>query len=98
VQVRITDSTGAVVREITLPNTQGTQRFTWDGLRNDGTAAAGDTYDIEAIASAGGQNGSLELLMAGRVSSVSVDASGTNLTLNTSTLGGVSMTDVRRVM
>ncbi len=35
--------------------------------------------------------------MAGRVSSVSLDASGTNLTLNTAALGPVSMADVRRV-
>ena len=98
VQVRITDSTGAVVREITLPNTAGTQSFTWDGQRGDGTAAGSDTYDIEAIASVGGQSGSLDLLLAGRVSSVSIDATGTNLTLNTSALGSVAMADVRRVM
>lgn len=97
-QLRITDSTGAVVREIQMEATEGTQTFTWDGLRTDGTPAESDEYDIEALATVRGQNGSLEVLMSGRVSSVSIDPSGTNLTLNTAALGSVSMSDVRRVM
>jgi flagellar basal-body rod modification protein FlgD len=96
-QLRITDSSGAVVREIQLETAEGTQNFTWDGLRNDGTQAESDTYDIEAVAGVRGETGSLEVLMAGRVSSVSLDATGTNLTLNTAALGQVSMADVRRV-
>lgn len=97
-QLRITDSTGAVVREIQLETGEGTRNFTWDGLRTDGTQAESDTYDIEAVATVRGQNGSLEVLMSGRVSSVSIDATGTNLTLNTAALGSVAMGDVRRVM
>lgn len=97
-QLRITDSTGAVVREIQLETTEGTQNFTWDGLRTDGTQAESDEYDIEAVATVRGQSGSLEVLMSGRVSSVSIDATGTNLTLNTAALGAVAMADVRRVM
>jgi flagellar basal-body rod modification protein FlgD len=97
-QVRITDSTGSVVREIQLDTTAGTQTFTWDGLRTDGTLAESDEYDIEAIATVRGQTGSLEVLMAGRVSSISIDPTGTNLTLNTAALGPVAMADVRRVM
>lgn len=97
-QLRITDSAGAVVREIQLDTAAGTQNFTWDGLRGDGTQAESDDYDIEAIATVRGQTGSLEVLMSGRVSSVSIDPTGTNLTLNTSALGSVAMADVRRVM
>jgi flagellar basal-body rod modification protein FlgD len=96
-QLRITDSSGAVVREIQLETAEGAQNFTWDGLRSDGTQAESDTYDIEAVATVQGETGSLEVLMAGRVSSVSLDATGTNLSLNTSTLGPISMADVRRV-
>ena len=95
-QIRITDSTGSVVREMTLDTAQGTRSFTWDGLRTNGTPAESDTYDIEAVASVGGQSGSLPLMLSGRVSSVSIV--GTNLMLNTSALGSVDMTDVRRVM
>jgi len=96
VQVRITDSSGAVVREMTLDTAEGTRSFTWDGLKNNGTPADSDTYDIEAVANVAGQSGSLPLMLSGRVSSVSIV--GTNLMLNTSALGAVDMTDVRRVM
>lgn len=97
-QLRITDSAGAVVREIQLETGEGTQNFTWDGLRSDGTAAESDEYNVEAVATVQGQNGSLEVLMSGHVASVSIDATGTNLTLNTTALGSVEMADVRRVM
>lgn len=96
-QLRITDSTGAVVREIQLETAEGTRNFTWDGLSSDGTPAESDSYDIEAVATVRGETGSLEVLMSGRVSSVSIDPTGTNLTLNTPTLGPVSMANVRRV-
>lgn len=97
-QIRITDSTGAVVREMSLDTSQGTRSFTWDGLRSNGTPAESDTYDIQAIATVSGQSGSLPLMLSGRVTSISLDATGTNLTLNTAALGAVAMTDVRRVM
>ena len=95
-QVRITDSTGAVVREMTLDTAEGTRTFTWDGLKNNGSPAESDDYDIEAVATVAGQTGSLPLMLSGRVSSVSIV--GTNLMLNTPALGAVAMSDVRRVM
>jgi flagellar basal-body rod modification protein FlgD len=95
-QVRITDSTGAVVREMTLDTTEGTRTFTWDGLKTNGQPAESDEYEIEAVATVAGQTGSLPLMLSGRVSSVSIV--GTNLMLNTPALGAVDMTDVRRVM
>jgi flagellar basal-body rod modification protein FlgD len=98
VQIRITDSTGAVVRELSVPADAGTASFTWDGKNNSGAVAASGEYDIEAIANVGGERESLGVLLAGRVGSISLDASGTELTLNTSTLGPISMNNVRRVM
>ncbi len=95
-QVRITDSTGAVVREMTLDTAEGTRTFSWDGLTNGGSQAESDDYEIEAVATVAGQTGSLPLMLSGRVSSVSIV--GTNLMLNTPALGAVDMTDVRRVM
>jgi flagellar basal-body rod modification protein FlgD len=95
-QVRITDSSGAVVREMTLDTTQGTRTFSWDGLKANGQPADSGEYDIEAVATVAGQTGSLPLMLSGRVSSVSIV--GTNLMLNTSALGAVDMSDVRRVM
>jgi flagellar basal-body rod modification protein FlgD len=97
-QIRITDSSGEVVREMSVTPTTGTNTFHWDGLRGDGTAAASDEYDIEAIASGAGSNESLEVLMSGKVASVTIDSAGTGLTLNTTALGSIAMADVRRVM
>jgi len=96
--IRITDSTGALVREIDAVPQSGVNTFSWDGTRADGTPADSGDYDIEAIATVGGANESLEVLMAGKVSSVTIDSTGTNLTLNTSALGSISMNNVRRVM
>ncbi|HKE93657.1 MAG TPA: flagellar hook assembly protein FlgD [Povalibacter sp.] len=98
-QIRITDSTGALVREITTTTpTSGTNAFAWDGKRADGTLAQSGDYDIEAIARAGSASESLQVLMSGRVSSVTIDSTGTGLTLNTGALGAIAMNNVRRVM
>lgn len=98
VELRITDSAGEVVRQMTVPASGDATAFTWDGLRDNGASAASGTYDIEAIGRIGGASESLRVLMTGHVSSVSIDANGAGLTLNTPTLGAVSMADVRRVM
>jgi flagellar basal-body rod modification protein FlgD len=98
IEVRITDENGDLVRSMNVPVTDGTATFSWDGLRNNGTAAASGTYDIEAIAKVGTNSESLNVLLAGRVSSVSIEPNGAGLTLNTTALGAVSMADVRRVM
>jgi flagellar basal-body rod modification protein FlgD len=98
VQVRITDSTGALVREVAVDPSAGTHSFAWDGKRTDGTLAESGDYEIEAVATAGNEHGSLEVLMSGRVSSVTIDNTGTQLTLNTGALGPVSMNNIRRVM
>jgi flagellar basal-body rod modification protein FlgD len=98
VDIRITDSAGEVVRQMTVPATDDIARFTWDGLRDNGVAAGSGEYAIEAIGSIGAESESLSVLLSGRVSSVSIDANGAGLTLNTGALGPVSMADVRRVM
>ena len=95
-QVNIRDETGALVRRMTLPTDSGHQEFSWDGLADDGTRAAAGDYEIEAIASAGGMSGSLEMLFSSRVNSVTIDSSG--LVLNTNDLGARPLGDVRRVM
>jgi flagellar basal-body rod modification protein FlgD len=97
-EVRITDASGQVVRTMRLPAGAGTKTFSWDGLYGDGTPAASGEYQIEAIASGPGGNESLEVLMSGKVSSVTIDSAGAGLTLNTAGLGSVAMADVRRVM
>ena len=96
-QLNIRDVNGALVRSMTLPTTSGLQEFSWDGVADNGTRAAAGEYSFEAVANVAGKSGSLEMLMAGRVNSVTID-SVTGLTLNTSNLGSRSLGDVRRVM
>lgn len=96
-QVNIRDANGALVRRMTLPTTSGLQEFSWDGVADNGARAPAGEYTFEAVANVAGKSGSLEMLMAGRVNSVTIDAA-TGLTLNTSNLGSRSLGDVRRVM
>jgi flagellar basal-body rod modification protein FlgD len=96
-QVNIRDANGELVRRMTLPTTSGLQEFSWDGVADNGTRAPAGEYTFEAVANVAGKSGSLEMLMAGRVNSVTIDAA-TGLTLNTSNLGSRSLSDVRRVM
>lgn len=97
-QIRITDANGEVVRTMSYAPSSSPFSFQWDGLRNDGTAAPNGAYEIEAIAGVGQDSESIQVLMSGRVSSVSIDANGAGLTLNTTALGPVAMADVRRVL
>jgi flagellar basal-body rod modification protein FlgD len=96
-QLNVRDANGTLVRRMTLPTTSGLQEFSWDGVADNGTRAAAGAYSLEAVANVAGKSGSLEMLMAGRVNSVTIDAA-TGLTLNTSNLGSRSLSDVRRVM
>lgn len=97
VHVKITDSSGQLIRTLTLPTTEGLTEFEWDGLTDRGERAAAGEYSFEAVASVGGANYSLESLMSSRVASVTIDAQ-RGLTLNTATLGARALSDVRRVM
>ena len=96
-QVNIRDANGTLVRRMQLPTTSGLNDFSWDGVADNGTRAPAGEYSIEAVANVAGKSGSLEMLLASRVNSVTIDAA-TGLTLNTNTLGSRALSDVRRVM
>lgn len=97
VQIKITDASGQLVRTMTLPKGEGLVEFQWDGVASDGERAHAGEYSIEAVADVGGTAYSLETLLSSRVSSVTIDGA-RGLTLNTTTLGARSLSDVRRVM
>jgi flagellar basal-body rod modification protein FlgD len=97
VQVNILDDAGQLVRRMTVPATEGLTEFSWDGLADDGERAPAGAYSVEAIANVGGRATSLETLLESRVGSVTIDAA-RGLTLNTTTLGARSLSEVRRVM
>jgi flagellar basal-body rod modification protein FlgD len=97
VTATITDSSGQVIRHISVPAGSGQQGFAWDGKTDGGTQAAAGTYAIAAIANTGGSGVSLPVSMAARVTSVSLDATGTGLTLNTPELGAVALSKVTQI-
>jgi flagellar basal-body rod modification protein FlgD len=98
VQLNVRDSTGQLVRTLSLPSgSTGFSEFSWDGTGSDGARAPAGEYTLEAVTTQGGKSASLETMLAGHVSSVTIDSSN-GLNLNTSNLGTFSLSQVRRVM
>jgi len=97
VVVNVLDSSGQLVRRFTAPATAGTMDFEWDGTREDGTRVAAGQYKIEAHGVTGSSTESLNVLLADRVESVTLDAKTQSLVLNTYSQGTVSLATVRRI-
>jgi len=95
--VLIRDASGALVARGSLPAEAGLQSFGWDGTRSDGTMSPAGSYQFEVIANVGGRNQSMEVMLRSRVNSVTLDANGRGLTLNTPN-GSLLLSDVRQVM
>ena len=96
--VSVKDAAGAVVRRIQRePVAGGLTEFAWDGRTETGTAAAAGPYRIEALARFGNRAESSQLLLRSRVDSVTLDAAGSGLVLNTAN-GSLPLGAVRRVM
>jgi flagellar basal-body rod modification protein FlgD len=98
VTVTISDSSGQLLRHIPVDPGSGQQGFAWDGMTDRGTRAEAGSYKIAAIASVGGTSESLETAVAARVTSVSLDKTGTSLTLNTPELGAVALSKVQQII
>jgi flagellar basal-body rod modification protein FlgD len=97
VMLAITDPAGVVVRHIPLAAAEGLQDFRWDGANDAGAAAPSGAYGISAAAIVGGKNQAITTFMNGTVNSVTLDASGSGVTLNTPELGAVALTSVRQI-
>jgi len=98
VMLQVTDATGQVVRHVKLDTAAGTQSFSWDGRSDGGAQAGAGTYKLEVIAGGGSSNVSLQPSLIGKVTSVSLDASGAGLTVNTAELGSIALAQVRQVI
>ena len=96
-QINIRNASGTLVRSMPLSTATGMNDFSWDGVADNGTRAPAGEYSIEAVANVAGKSTSLEMLLASRVNSVTID-SASGLTLNTNNLGSRALSDVRRVM
>jgi flagellar basal-body rod modification protein FlgD len=99
VLLAISDSSGALVRQINLgAQSAGLTGFTWDGKEGNGSQAPAGTYTLSAQY-AGATKGSTAAttLVNGTVESVSMGAGSTGLTLNVSGLGSVPFSSVQQI-
>ncbi|MDB6083883.1 MAG: flagellar hook capping protein [Gammaproteobacteria bacterium] len=96
--VNISDSTGALVRQINLgAQSTGLANFSWDGKLADGTQAAAGTYTLSAQVAGATSATAVSTYVNGTVQSVTMGAGTTGLTLNVSGLGSVAFTNVQRI-
>lgn len=94
--VTVKDAAGTAIHTVDLgPQPAGVTTFLWDGLKDDGTAAADGTYTFEVRARQGGNDIPVERLATGNVTSVSLAAGG--LKLNVAGLGEVELSQVKRI-
>ena len=80
-----------------MPAGAGLQSFSWDGATDAGSPAPSGVYGVTATAVVGGKNQGAVTLLNGTVSSVSLDASGTGVTVNTPELGAIALSNVKQI-
>jgi flagellar basal-body rod modification protein FlgD len=98
VTLTINDSSGQAVRHIALDPAAGDQAFTWDGKSDTGAQLPAGQYTLQAVSTTGQTNQSLQTYLDGTVRSVSLDASGAGLTVNTAELGPITLGNVREII
>jgi flagellar basal-body rod modification protein FlgD len=98
VTLAITDGTGQVVRHLAIDPAAGAQAFSWDGKDDFGVQQPAGNYTLEAVSTSGTTNASLQTFLAGTVRSVSLDASGAGLSVNTPELGAIGLANVREII
>jgi flagellar hook assembly protein FlgD len=69
----------------------------WDGRADNGTVMPAGAYRIEALSRFGARGESAQVLLLSRVDSVTLDAAGRGIVLNTRN-GSLPLGAVRRVM
>ena len=95
-RVDVKSETGELMASIGLGSKMaGTQEFSWDGLKNDGTAAPEGKYYLSASAVRDGQTTVPPMQVYGTVNSVQLK--GSEVTLNVSGQGNVSFNSVKRI-
>ncbi len=98
VTVRVTNSAGALVRELSLGTQgQGEVAFSWDGLTNEGSYAPPGQYQITAQATQDGEQIVPYTLIKAEVTSVSLGGAGQEMALNLEGLGPISFNDVAEI-
>ena len=98
VEFVVRDASGAVVRRAQVqPSVSGVTEMAWDGRADNGTVMPAGAYRIEALSRFGARGESAQVLLLSRVDSVTLDAAGRGIVLNTRN-GSLPLGAVRRVM
>jgi flagellar basal-body rod modification protein FlgD len=97
VTLKVTDSSGALVRELSLgQHEEGMVQFSWDGLTDSGDYAEPGKYTLSASATIDDTETALSTLVYATVDSVSVGSS-SGVLVNLDGLGLVSINDVLEI-
>jgi flagellar basal-body rod modification protein FlgD len=96
--LNISDSTGALVRQINLgAQSAGLANFSWDGKQADGSQAPAGQYTLSAQVAGASSGTAVSTYVNGTVQSVTMGAGQTGLTLNVSGLGSVPFASVQQI-
>jgi flagellar basal-body rod modification protein FlgD len=96
VNVQILDSTGQVVRNLNLgAQSTGLVSFQWDGKNDQGQVVADGNYTTNITASVGGAAVTATPLALASVSSVSL--TGSEVKVNTSSLGQLKLSQIQQI-
>ncbi|MGV8940427.1 MAG: flagellar hook assembly protein FlgD [Lysobacter sp.] len=96
IQIEIVDSAGAIVRRTSVEaGAAGNVPWQWDGRNDNGDPIAAGQYSLRATSGTGKDAEPLNLRLAAKVDSVSIEPTG--LVLNLSGLGSHPLSSIRRV-
>ncbi|MEJ2609218.1 MAG: flagellar hook assembly protein FlgD [Candidatus Thiodiazotropha sp.] len=97
IQLRITNSSGELVHEISLgTQSEGLTEYRWDGFNDAGDYAGDGIYEVSAVATVDGEEIAPAVLVSSEVESVSIGGSH-GLWIDLGELGQVSMADVLKI-
>lgn len=95
-KLQIHDAAGSLITEIDLGSiSPGMQKFSWGGLKEDGTQAATGEYQITAQGLVNGKLEAVPVHIFSKVESVSVDSSNTNVLLHLAGNKNVGISEIR---
>lgn len=93
--LRVSDASGALVRELNLGSHEaGQTAFSWDGYDDAGNYMPAGLYQVNALATVDGVELAPPVFVSAQVNSVSIGAPGQELGLNLDGLGSISLSDV----
>jgi len=99
VSVDIIGQNGAVVKTLNLgTQTAGNTKFSWDGLKDDGSYATPGMYSVRAQAEIGGANTALATSVSAKVDSVDLGNGQEGIALNLGEAGRVNFNQVKQIL